>query len=216
LRFGFGIWISGLSSGPVSQPRRLAQQRVRSRQPVIVVAGHLPSWRSGEARQPGARLWHVGPAAPGSCQQGLLRSPNSPGRGVRPEARPPNAGEENSASSSSGPCRNAPSLSLRGHHPGRGHGRRKTRRSRGVEALHGWVRASLVNQLGSPLGRGAVLLRAPQAARCAGRCRFHTRNRRPPHLVTRLARTQPVEGPPHLLNGGFYADHVLDLGDGPE
>jgi len=32
----------GLSSDPASQPRRLAQQRVRSRQPVMVVAGCLP------------------------------------------------------------------------------------------------------------------------------------------------------------------------------
>ncbi len=33
--------------------------------------------------------------------------------------------------------------------------------------------------------------------------------------VTMLARTQPEERAPRLVNGGLYADHVIDLGDGP-
>ncbi len=34
-------------------------------------------------------------------------------------------------------------------------------------------------------------------------------------LAARLARTQPMEGTPHLVHGTLYARHILDLGDGP-
>src|SRR5206468_7715250 len=34
-------------------------------------------------------------------------------------------------------------------------------------------------------------------------------------VVAMLARTQPNDGAPRLVNGGLYADPVLDLGDGP-
>ena len=34
-------------------------------------------------------------------------------------------------------------------------------------------------------------------------------------VAARLMGTQPVEGAPRFVHGGLYADHILDLGDGP-
>src|SRR6266404_1344160 len=88
--------ILGLSSDPVNQPRRLAQQRVRSRQPVIVVAGCLPLSAAEKLGGPVPGYDPLVQQTPGSGQQGLLRSRNLPGRSVRPEREAPNAGEEDS------------------------------------------------------------------------------------------------------------------------
>src|SRR6266571_7899888 len=73
--------------------------------------------------------------------------------------------------------------------------------------------ASLPVKIGLPLGaarmlektRGwaAFLAEADPASGTAAK-----------RLVESLARTQPVEGAPHLVHGGLYAEHVLDLGDG--
>ena len=73
--------------------------------------------------------------------------------------------------------------------------------------------ASLPVKLGSPLGAAHMLKRTREWAAVLGEAdaalgTAATRS------VERLARTQPVEGAPHLVHGGLYAKHVLDLGDG--
>ncbi len=87
---------------------------------------------------------------------------------------------------------------------------------RAGELVAFWLQraASLSVKLGPPLGVERVLLRARRRPAVLGAA-DSTLGTAATALVARLARTQPVEGPPHLLNGGLYADHVLDLGDGP-
>ncbi len=87
---------------------------------------------------------------------------------------------------------------------------------RAGELVASWLQCatSLSVRLVSPLGVERVLLRARRRPAVIGAA-DPTLGSVATALVARLARTQPVEGSPHLLNGGFYADHVLDLGDGP-
>jgi len=74
--------------------------------------------------------------------------------------------------------------------------------------------ASLEVSIGPPLGaasrlerarkRVADLVAADPALETAATTAF-----------TMLARTQPEKRAPRLVNGGLYADHVIDVGDGP-
>ena len=85
----------------------------------------------------------------------------------------------------------------------------------GELAAHWFHRAASVEvKLGPPLGAARMLERARKwaavvvAADPALESAATT-------AVTMLARTQPEERAPRLVNGGLYADHVVDLGDGP-
>jgi hypothetical protein len=94
-----------------------------------------------------------------------------------------------------------------------------------IEAGHGqsageltaaWFQraGSLAIKLGSPLGAPRMLERAHKWSAGLGAADPEL-GRASRQLVANLVRTQPAEGPTHLLHGGLYAEHVLDLGDGP-
>ena len=74
--------------------------------------------------------------------------------------------------------------------------------------------ATLDVRLGAPLGAARLLERARKWAAVVGEA-DPSLNDAAQALVTALARTQPDDGTPRLVNGGLYADHVLDLGHGP-
>ncbi|TAL01745.1 MAG: hypothetical protein EPO07_08015 [Verrucomicrobia bacterium] len=84
------------------------------------------------------------------------------------------------------------------------------------ELAASWLRraASLKINLGPPLGAPRMLERARKWAAVVAEA-DNSLKAKASELVTMLAQTQPREGAPRLVNGGLYADHVLDLGDGP-
>jgi hypothetical protein len=79
-----------------------------------------------------------------------------------------------------------------------------------------WFRhaASLTMKLGSSSGAARMLKRTRKWAAAVAEAEPALQPAAN-EVADMLERTQPVEGAPRLVHGGLYADHVLDLGDGP-
>lgn len=88
--------------------------------------------------------------------------------------------------------------------------------ARAGELAASWIQraAALDVKLGPPLGAPRMLDRARKWAEAVMEADPSSKAAANA-VVTTLTRTQPCDGPPRLVNGGLYADHVLDLGDGP-
>jgi hypothetical protein len=85
----------------------------------------------------------------------------------------------------------------------------------GELAAH-WLRcaASLEVKLGPPLGAARMMERAHKWANALSTA-HPALEAAATAVAGKLASTQPVESAPRLVHGGLYAEHVIDLGDGP-